>query len=218
LNHEWDIAWSFNYRIDNSIPLLTEDNDILVTENYIPIISQFSNYDTQSQKGFCTFLSKSPNISSFKLGHYMGFFDKDNNLNGSVAIAFDSSGLFALSSIDHPNGVGINDIIPNSLIIRDSTGVIYNQQLPFDIGDNTERIIRFRYINKKEISIDHKTDNNLYETLIRIPINIGSNNNSFYPTFFYTSPISSANSSDSTLYLKNFHVQGNTQIPTFTNL
>ncbi len=202
-HHEWDFTWSFTFKLDGTISnLMTENDDVILTETEEPIVVT----DPNKQYAFCTFLSKNPTLSSALLGHYMGFFDTDENLNGEIAIAFDSTGLFAFP----------NNSQSNRIIIRDTTGVVYNETLiPFIEGEQT---LRFRYINKNELAVDIKRMD-FFDNIIRIPITTTlTNNDKIYPYFFYTSPVSSSDSNslmDTKLYMKNFHIQGNTSEPTF---
>jgi hypothetical protein len=192
-HHEWDVNWSFTYKLTDSEPL--------------------------GEYGFCTFLTKTPNISSFLLGHYMGFFKNLSSINGEIAIAIDRTGLFALSSNNYPYGVSKNNVKLNSLIIRDATGVIYNQTLSsFPIQTDTEITLRFRYVNKSEIVVEYKSEFDSYSEIVRMPITTSlSNNDKLYPAFFYTTPVSSLTTSiSSTFYLKNFHIQGNVNNPTYS--
>jgi len=190
-HHERDINWSFKF-----------------------LISEKGSNPPKHR--ISTFLSKKIDIDSAIINPHLGFFDDSGELNGGVGIAIDSTGMYALSTNQYPNGVGINSIIPNSLIVRDTTGVIYNQPLSgmyenFDINSNGEYTLRFRYINKTEISIEIK-NGNFYEKLLRIPIETNfQNDDSAYPYFCYTSPLSSGGN----FRLQNFHVQGDTSEPTF---
>lgn len=217
-HHEWNVNWSFTFKLDdpkNIIIYLTDeyDNNIL-TESGEPIALDLPS----GEYGFCTFLTKTPTISSFMLGHYMGFFKNLSAVNGEVAIAFDTTGLFALSSTNYPYGVTKNDVKTNSLIIRDRTGVVYNESLPtFQLASNTERTFRFRYVNKNEVVVEYKEGSGFYIELVRTSINTNlSGDDKLYPAFFYSSPLSSLESSTSTLYMKNFHVQGNINNPTYS--
>jgi hypothetical protein len=217
-HHEWDVNWSFTYRLHNDneiqIFLSDENSNTMITENNVPIILDipFGEY------GFCTFLTKTPNISSFLIGHYMGFFQNLSSLNGEVAIAFDRTGLFALSSTQYTKGVSLNDVKPNSLIIRDINGVVYNETLSnFPSPSNQENTLRFRFIHKNTISIEQKTGTSMYKELVRVPVTTSlSSDDKIYPAFFYTSPVSSNESSEITFYMKNFHVQGNVNNPTYS--
>jgi hypothetical protein len=199
-HHEWDFNWSFTFRLDGvNEPLTTEEGEIILTENGDPILF----VDPNEQYAFCTFLSKQPTLSSALMGHYMGFFDNDENLNGEVAIAFDSTGLFASPGV------------PDRIIIRDVTGVIYNESLSSNIKFDDEQTLRFRYINKNEIAIDIKRGS-FFDNIVRVSITTSlSGDDKIYPYFFYTTPVSSNTPTNVEFYLKNFHVQGNTDNPTF---
>jgi hypothetical protein len=183
------------------IVYLTNEIGNLITDEFgMPIILDFAEH-----------VSSTPTISSSLIGHYMGFFQSLSTLNGDVAIAYDTTGSFALSSTFFPKGVSYNDRKPNSLIIRDVTGVIFNETVDIDL--NEENILRFRYINKSEIAVDHKSDYGFYKEIVRIPIKTYFRDDDLtYPSFFYTSPVSSNIDSNLIFYMKNFHVQGNLSI------
>lgn len=216
-HHEWDVNWSFTFKLlDPSIQeiyLTDESNNIISTENNDSIILDIS----PEEYGFCTFLTKSPTISSFLLGHYMGFFKNLSALNGEVAIAFDKTGLFALSSTTYPLGISRDNLKSNALIIRDSTGVVYNESLDdFPLPNTEDKTLRFRFINKNEICVEHRTKSNIFKEFARVSVNTTlSGNDKLYPAFFYTSPVSSSATPNSSFFLKNFHVQGNISNPTY---
>lgn len=214
-NSNYDINWSFEYAI------------------------------TGTEHGFCTFLTTSPSLTASYPGHYLGYIGDQSYLlnqsgeylltengekillslsgidtSGVLGIAFDSTGLFALSTINTP-GVGKSSIKKNSLIIRDNDNkVVFNEQLSaidpsFSLAYSTKtpQILRFRFANGNKISIDYKTDS-IFKNLTSVPIKF---NVDAYPHLYvgysYTSPVSSIQS-PSTLYLKNFHTQGNISDPT----
>lgn len=217
-NPGWDINWSFEYALSGL---------------------------SSSEYAICTFLSTTDTLTGFP-GHYLGYtgtvavssylldddgnilldddgnrlyVDSDNGFDsvGILAIAFDSSGLFALSSTKRP-GVGLGSIKKDSLVIRDSNNnVTFYEQLSnintnfvFASAGKYFQKLRFRFANMgKKLSIDYLPfESSSYETLTAININIETDN---YPTvnvgFSYMSPVSSLKS-PSTLYLKNFHIQG----------
>jgi len=218
-NSNYDITWSFQYEIGG------EDKE----------------------HGFCTFLTTTPNLTSAIPGHYMGFLgdaeyllDENGNFtigedgnrillesspltaidhSGVLSIAFDTTGLFALSSDTFP-GVGLSDIRNNSLIIRDNNNkVVFNESLSsidssFEMSSN--KILRFRYSNTNKITIDYRFSNDSeYRTLLSTPLE-------FYPDAYtdlyvgvtFCSPVSSFNS-PSTFNIKNLHSQGNSQSPDY---
>ena len=222
-NSHWDITWSFTFALTgqehaictfltssasilSAIPgnyynilgtigyeseyLLTEDNDLILTEDGNPII-----------------IENDPSVSQF------------------FSIAFDSTGYYSLSNTaTNEKGLGV---IPNSLVIRDFDNVvIYNEALS---SLSTEffltsaipnyQTVRLRYANAgNKLVIDfRKTDDTEYINLINISLStVDINDNTIlYPGFSFCSPISSNTADPSTLYLQNFHVQGNMNIPTY---
>jgi hypothetical protein len=214
-NPNYDIIWSFQYAISGN------------------------------EAAFATFLtSTKPSLSSIP-GHYLGYsgtvplsgflLDEDGNYiltenyeriilegNGEsdsilgICIAFDTTGLFALSS-NTRSGVGLGSIKRNSLIIRDfNDNVTYYNELSninpeFKIlsSGKSYKTMRFKYTNTDKITIDFKPDGST-EFIELTSININFNPDSadiFRPGFSYSSPISSL-SAPSVLFLKNFHTQG----------
>ena len=219
-NTHYDITWSFTYAL------------------------------TGSEHGFTTFFTTTSALTSGFPGQYLGYSgqlsyitdESDITINtetlepltledsgddaGVFCIAFDSSGLFALSSSNR-SGVGLNSIKKNSLIIRDSSkNVIFNQELSsldtsFSLASFTKnfKTLRFRYANAgTKLYIDYRySDIDAYKNLLTLPI-------SFYPLnyehvylgFSYCSPVSSSElSATSTIFLKNFHSQGEICDPTY---
>lgn len=219
-NVHYDITWSFQYAL------------------------------SASQAGFCTFLTNFAPVTGWP-GHYLGFsgnaalssyltaedgqyllaedgqrflLDSETGIsnNGILAIGFDSTGLFALSSATR-GGVGLGSIRPNSLVIRDAyDDVVVNVQLSslnagftlLSSGGFKYQTLRFRYAqagNKLSIDFKRETDT-VYQLLTSITtsfvipqdfdrVNVG---------FAYCSPVSSATIAPGTFRLKNFHTQGNT--------
>jgi hypothetical protein len=189
-NPHWDITWSFSYAL------------------------------TGSQHGFCTFLTASSTFLSAFPGQYLGYLNNTATPNGALAIAFDSTGLFALSSATR-NGVSINNVKPNSLIMRIGNNLIYNEYLSsFNISEITKtfKTIRFRLSNGgTKLYIDHKTDSTDYKNLTFLSISsfIVDQYPQLYPSITFSSPISSSLISPSKFWLKNFHTQGNISPPTY---
>lgn len=218
-NPSWDVNWSFEYALSGT-----------------------------NQHAFCTFLSTATTLSGYP-GHYLGYtgtssvssylldddgnflltddgerlvVDTENGLDyaGILAVAFDSTGLFALSSQSRP-GVGRGSLKRNSLIIRDDQNNVtfYEHLSNIDTGfvlsssGKYYQKLRFRFSNMgKTLAIDYQkpnTSNYLYLTSVNLSIptedypfvNVG---------FSYSSPVSSSVLSPSVMFLKNFHVQGNT--------
>lgn len=217
---EWDLTWSFTYAL---------------TAN------------PGDQYGFCTFLTTDSTKISGYGGQYLGYLSDDNivnylttessiilttedeiplitSLNSNIlAIAFDTTGYFALSS-DYYFGTGISNIKRNSLIIRNSDSVLYNIPLSsltdeWTISSITTdfKTLRFRLANGgTKLSIDYSLSGSEYKTLTSLPINLNFDNGAiFYPAFSFCTPLSSNTSSTAKMFLQNFHVQGNSQPPTF---
>jgi hypothetical protein len=222
-NPHWDITWSFSYALTGT-----------------------------NQHAFCTFLTTTSSLTSAIPGQYLGYlgnskylldeygniilnetgdrilFNDSSNLSsydttGILAIAFDSTGLFALSSTDN-SGVGINQLKKNSLIIRDSNNtVIYNEALSsldstFFLSSSTKeyKTLRFRFSNGgKRLYLD-KRENSQYTNLLNLPISYDMDNyDNLYPGFTFCSPISTNIQGSSTIFLKNFHTQGCLDLPTY---
>jgi len=193
-NLNWDVVWSFTYAL------------------------------TGTQHGFSSFLTTSPTITSGLPGQYLG----SDNLNMIISIGFDSTGYFALSS-PLRSGIPLSSTIPNSIIVRDSNNsVIFNKALSsldtsFILSSSikTYQTLRFRYSNAgKKLSIDFKKLNNKYSTLTSLNIaNLNITDNlSVYPGFSFCSPISGLNIGPSTMFIQNFHTQGNTLSSTYETL
>lgn len=214
-NPNYDIIWSFQYAISGN------------------------------EGGFATFLtSTKPALSSIP-GHYLGYsgtvplsgflLDENgnyvltddyeriilegNNQNDSIlglCIAFDSTGLFALSS-NTRSGVGLSNIKRNSLIVRDyNDNVTYynelsniNSQFKILSSGKSYKTMRFKYTNTDKLTIEFKLDGStVFTELTSININFDPNSSSILrPGFSYSSPISSLNA-PGVLFLKNFHTQG----------
>lgn len=228
-NPNYDIIWSFQYAISGS-----------------------STGIFQKQCAFATFLTINSPISPIP-GHYLGYsgntplsaflldengdyiLSEDNEriiLEGNsendgligLCIAFDTSGLFALSSSTRP-GVGLSNIKRNSLIIRDINNniTLYEELSNIDpaftilSSNKVYKTLRFKYTNTDKLTIDYKIDgSNTFVELTSVNINSNSDSIShFCPGFSYCSPVSSlASIRTANLYLKNFHVQGTENLTT----
>lgn len=188
------------------------DNKKQFNPNY-DIIWSFQYAITGTEAGFCTFLtSKTPDLSA--AGHYLGYVG--NMQTGGLCIAFDTTGLFALSS-DIRKGVGLNSIKRNSVIIRDNDDNITLYETLSDLTSSFSitspskifKTLRFKYTNTNKITIDFKSNNNSeYSELTSVNINSNVEMLDYLvPGFAFSSPISSLNTPGS-LFLKNFHTQG----------
>ena len=229
-NSNYDITWSFEY----SLPA----NNIPDPVNY--------------ELGFSTFITNLPAPLSSLPGQYIGDQDpefilsahalltesplvlktQDDStilieggiLSGSlVKIAFDSTGMYALSGRDDRPGVGPHLINRESLVVRD---VLHNLRAnsPLStisnvfstLSTNSFRALRFRYVNLgQKIHIDFREDNTTNYTLLTT-INIEprltnfDNLNNIYCGFSFTTPVSTTNTglSAKNFFLRNFNVEG----------
>lgn len=237
-NPEWDIVWSFTYALTGfdtgqhgfctfltttpflsaGIPgwylgylahglvgntfLVTEDLEVLLDETNDPL-----EYESNEPSGL---LSGIP-------------------VAGIFAVAFDSTGYFALSDSDGANpGVGLNKVIKNSLIVRDYRNqVIFNRPLSamnpnfvFFSQQKYYQTLRFRLINAgSRLVIEFKPYlSNSFELLTAINVTSGFTqavSSNVYVGFSYCSPLSSLIIEPSTMYLKNFSVQAISAAPTY---
>lgn len=144
---------------------------------------------------------------------------------GILAIALDSTGYFALSS-DTYDGIGIDQTKKNSLIIRDSNdNLIFNQTLTsldtsFFLTSSIKnyQTLRFRLTNiGKRLYIDKQQPDLTYKNLVTVNISSfnADSHNIIYSGITFQSPISSTSIVPSTLYLKNYQIQGSYTNPTY---
>lgn len=194
-NPHWDIAWSFTFALSGE------------------------------EHGFTSFLSQTNTTPSCNGGDSLGYYDGSNNPNGIFVVAFDSTGRFALPIGSHP-GVSLSAIKQNALIIRDSANnVILNEALSslskgfsLTYSEKTLQTLRFRFTNAgKKIAIDYRVGTSNYVSLVSVSLSAPSLTASLYPGFTFCSPIYSAVSA-STMYIKDFHTQGNIIDPTYETI
>lgn len=178
-------------------------------------------------------------------GYYILLNDNPYDYMDIVSVAFDTTGLYALST-DNRDGVGLDGIIENSLIIRDQyNSLILNAPISamssdLEIVDSNlsaipeYKIYRFKYTNRNKISIEYKRTidpdsltsiNSGFTPLTSV--DLGNTQAMLtphtFPGFSFSSPVSSSSAAPGTLKLKNFHVQGfvgdtETEITTFARL
>ena len=242
-NSNYDIVWSFQYKLPakTNIDL---NNDPSNTNNFLS--------NDLYQLGFSTFLTTLSSPVSSLPGQYIGDSDPSLSLSGGqiltetdvsittedgiflttdvnvlsgllLKVAFDSSGLYAISGRDGRTGVELKDIKKQSLVLRDyNNNVIYNHNLSSistsfsTLSTDTFRTLRFRYVNLgQKLFIDyHESDTTEYTTLTTIDLGFRisnySNLNDIYCGFTFTTPVSSSVTTLSAkeFYLKNFHIEG----------
>lgn len=218
-NPHWDINWSLEYALSGT------------------------------EAGICTFLTNFAPVTGWP-GHYLGYsgnaqlssylvtesgeyiltengerilIDSETGIgnNGILAIGFDSTGLFALSS-ESRGGVGLGSVLPNSLVIRNSVDdVVVNVQLSalntdfvlMSSGGFNYQTLRFRYSqagNKLSIDFKRPTDS-VFQLLTSIvqPFVTPSDVSDIRVGLCYCSPISASGTSPGTMRIRNFHTQGN---------
>lgn len=192
-----------------------------ITWSYSCLVSSVS-----AQYGFCTYLTTlSTSPLSALSGQYIG-----SNIPYNIAsVAFDTTGLFALSSDIRP-GVSLNQRKVYSLVVRNSSNqVIYNQSLTgtnFSFY-NTQQVVRCRFSNSQQLLvIDYRKniDPN-FTTLASVPFSASisnpSNLDNVYVGFSFCTPISTTNTSTASAFVYNFHTDGvrnNTSVETITAL
>jgi hypothetical protein len=229
-NSNYDITWSFEYKL----PAI--------------YINNYNNY----QLGFSTFLTNLKDPISSLPGQYIGDQDPEYILSAHalltespivmktegdstilieggllsgtlVKVAFDSTGLYAMTGRHDRPGVDWDDINRNSLIVRDyEHNVRANSPLSSisssfsTLSTDTFRTLRFRYVNLgQKIHIDFReSDTTTYTLLTTINLEprltFLSNLENIYCGFSFTSPVSTSSETVSAehFFLRNFNIEG----------
>jgi hypothetical protein len=140
-----------------------------------------------------------------------------------VKVAFDSTGLYALTGRDDRPGVNDKQTHRNAMVVRD-----FNHDLrgnaPLstfsstftNLTSNTYRTLRFRYVNLGEkLHIDYReADTTTYTLLTTIDLGYRAlqltNLENVYCGFAFSTPISAASDTLSAkdFYLRNFNIEG----------
>lgn len=217
-NSNYDIIWSFKYSI--------------------------SGYNSiSSQLGYTTFLTPltSTTVTGISAGHYLctKVSEPSNtvtilssnqliNINpfNIITIAFDTTGMFALSSATRS---GLTSPISNTMIIRDITNsivcVLPLSSTSFSIATSSSQTIRCIYSNgAKTVEVAYKSINDTtYSVLttVNLPYRIINNNNSdtVCAGISYCSPISSLSGTPCNMLIENMHIEGvrgNTTVETLS--
>ena len=233
-NSNYDITWSFQYKLpQNSFST--------------------GVYHNTYQLGFTTFLTNLSAPLSSLPGQYLGDQDpefvlsaaailtetpeplkteadstlllQDAVLSGMlVKIAFDSTGLYALTGRDDRPGVHRTQCRREALVIRDfehnlkANASLSSISTSFStLSTDTYRTLRFRYINLgRTLNIDiRESDTTTYTLLTSIDLGFRlanvSNLDNIYCGFSFCTPISTDNItalSADRFFLRNFHVEG----------
>jgi len=181
--------------------LLAESQDVILAENDVDII-----------------IDQTPTIVPSTSGIPGAF----------LAVAFDTAGVFALSS-NIRDGVGIGSITPNSLIIRGGEpgySLLYN--LPLTSIDTAFNILsteynycwlRFRLGDIcSKLYIDYRyDDSSQYTPLTSLPVSLSFNAGTQVNVgVSFATPLTSTDSYEATFNLMNFHIEGSTTAPLST--
>jgi len=229
-NSNYDITWSFEYSLPaENIPNPANYElgfSTFITNLQAPISSlpgQFiGDQDPEFILSAHALLTESPLV--LKTEDDSTILLEGGILSGSlVKVAFDSTGMYALSGRDDRPGVGPHLINRESLIVRD---VLHNvransplstmSNVFSSLSTNSFRALRFRYVNLgQKIHIDFREDNTTDYTLLTT-INIEprltnfNNLDNIYCGFSFTTPVSTTNVglSAKNFFLRNFNIEG----------
>ena len=229
-NSNYDITWSFEYSLPaENIP--DPGNYELGFSTFVsnlqtPLCSLHGQYIGDQDPEFIlsahALLTETPSV--LKTENDSTILIEGGVLSGSlVKVAFDSTGMYALSGRDDRPGVGPNDINRQSLIVRDvlhkvrANSPLSTMSNVFStLSTSSFRALRFRYVNLgQKIHIDFREDNTTNYTLLTT-INIEprltnfDNLNNIYCGFSFTTPVSTTNTglSAKNFFLRNFNVEG----------
>lgn len=205
-NSNYDIIWSFQYSISGF-------NAGTSQLGYTTFLTTLPSTTTNISAGqyLCTKQSEAANSISVLSGTTVTNVTPFN----LITIAFDTTGLFALSSTTRP---GLTSVQPNTLIVRG-----FNSQLlcvlplsstSFTIAPSSPQTIRCIYSNGAQtLEIAYRdSSTTTYTTLttVSIPyrfINTG-NIDSVSCGISYCSPISSSSLSSCKMLVNNMHIEG----------
>jgi len=229
-NSNYDITWSFEYSLPaTNIPDPANYElgfSTFITNLSAPLSSLPGQYIGDQDPEFIlsahALLTESPLV--LKTENDSTILIEGGILSGSlVKVAFDSTGMYALSGRDDRPGIGLNDVNRQSLIVRD---VLHNVRAnsPLStisnvfstLSTDSFRALRFRYVNLgQKIHIDFREDTTTEYTLLTT-INLEprltnfDNLNNIYCGFSFTTPVSTTNTglSAKNFFLRNFNVEG----------
>ena len=180
-NSNYDITWSFEYSLPaTNIPDPANYElgfSTFITNLSAPLSSLPGQYIGDQDPEFIlsahALLTESPLV--LKTEDDSTILLEGGLLSGSlVKVAFDSTGMYALSGRDDRPGVGLNDVNRQSLVVRD---VLHNVRAnsPLStisnvfstLSTDSFRALRFRYVNLgQKIHIDFREDNTTEYTLL----------------------------------------------------
>ena len=180
-NSNYDITWSFEYSLPaENIPSPGSYElgfSTFVTNLEAPLSSLPGQYIGDQDPEFIlsahALLTETPLV--LKTQNDSTILLEGGILSGSlVKVAFDSTGMYALSGRDDRPGVDQNDININKIVVRD---VLHNvransplstmSNVFTNLSTNSFRALRFRYVNLgQKIHIDFREDNTTNYTLL----------------------------------------------------
>ena len=205
-NSNYDIIWSFQYSVsgfDEGISQL----------GYTTFLTTLASTTSNISAGqyLCTKQSELTNSAVVLSGNTTSTVNPFN----LVTVAFDSTGLFALSSTTRP---GLTSVQPNSLIVRgfnsDLLYVLPLSSTSFTIAPTSTQTIRCIYSNGAQtLEIAYRESNTTAYTVlatVSIPYRFinTSNLDSVYCGISYCSPISSSSLSSCKMLVNNMHIEG----------
>ena len=220
LNPHYDIVWSFQIALtgsEHAFSTFLVNGSTYIAQNghYLGLPLGVNSIETELSIPITT-----------ELGDFIT--TQDSLSTSLISISFDTTGYNALST-PFRDGLLKSEIKRNSITIRnDNQQVIYHNELsalPLSDSQTTFvmtstqqywQTLRFRLSNLgSKLDIDLKTDSDYY-TILSLPVNITiTTETQTYVAFSFTSPVSSSTSPNSTLFLNNFHIQGDISEPTY---
>lgn len=218
-NTNWDITWSFTFALTG---IEHGFCTFLSTYNFSPGAYPGHYLGYLGSEEFI--LTETPeNLLSEDSEKLIS--NPSGNLNGVLGIAFDSTGFFALSNTV-ASGIPLSAIKKNSLIIRDvNNNVVLNRSLSsldnnFFIASSAKnyQTLRFRLTNAgRKLYIDYKSISGTYSPLLTTTLSTfnASDNPYVYAGLSFCSPVSSSSITPSTMWIKNFNVEGSSIEPTY---
>ena len=231
-NSNYDITWSFEYKLPESNIPDTNNYQLgfstFITNLSAPLSSLPGQYigdqDPAVSLSAVALLTEGGSPQVLRTQNDDTLVYDGGTLSGEIVkIAFDSTGMYALSARDDRPGVTEAEINRQSLVVRDyQLNVRANSPLSTisnifsSITTDTFRTLRFRYVNLgQKIHIDFRESDTTEFTLLTT-INIeprltGLNNlENIYCGFSLSTPISTTDTglSAKEFFLRNFNVEG----------
>tara|TARA_R100000008_G_scaffold83813_1_gene69741 strand:- start:39 stop:899 length:861 start_codon:yes stop_codon:yes gene_type:complete len=229
-NSNYDITWSFEYKLP-SIYINNHNNYQLAFSTFLtnlsaPLSSLPGQYvgdqDPEYILSARALLTEVPEV--LKTESDSTILLEGGILSGMIVkVAFDTTGLYALTGRDDRPGIKWGEQNRNSLIVRDyEHNIRANSPLSSisssfsTLSTDTFRTMRFRYVNLgQKIHIDFReSDTTTYTLLTTINLEprltFLSNLENVYCGFSFTSPVSTSSSTLSAehFFLRNFNIEG----------